>query len=168
MARGDEGADYADGLKDTYPASAKVFTEMAAEENVHRRQLIDVFQAQFGEHIDDHQQDLVSELADAGRILVAHDGARVRSTLTARAQTMRRHELANLQGQAGKADQSMQMAQVLIGPGYLLFIGYPAMIAVLGSIFILIVMPIVVSFRPRAGPASAVQSELLVVVPATG
>lgn len=31
--------------------------------------------AQFGEHIDDHQQDLVSELADAGRILVAHDGA---------------------------------------------------------------------------------------------
>ena len=33
--------------------------------------------------------------------------------------------------QAGKADQSMQMAQVLIGLGYLLFIGYPAMVAVL-------------------------------------
>ena len=45
--------------------------------------------------------------------------------------TMRRHELANLQGEAGKADQSMQMAQVLIGMGYLLFIGYPAMVAVL-------------------------------------
>ena len=75
----------------------------------------------------------VTELSDLGQLiaLVAHDGARVRSTLTARAQTMRRHELANLQGQAGKADQSMQMAQVLIGLGYLLFIGYPAMIAVL-------------------------------------
>ena len=35
------------------------------------------------------------------------------------------------EGAAGKADQSMQMAQVLIGLGYLLFIGYPAMIAVL-------------------------------------
>ena len=75
----------------------------------------------------------VTELSDLGQLisLVAHDGARVRSTLTARAQTMRRHELANLQGQAGKADQSMQMAQVLIGLGYLLFIGYPAMVAVL-------------------------------------
>ena len=75
----------------------------------------------------------VTELSDLGQLisLVAQDGARVRSTLTARAQTMRRHELANLQGQAGKADQSMQMAQVLIGLGYLLFIGYPAMVAVL-------------------------------------
>ena len=75
----------------------------------------------------------VTELSDLGQLiaLVANDGARVRSTLTARAQTMRRRELANLQGAAGKADQSMQMAQVLIGLGYLLFIGYPAMIAVL-------------------------------------
>ena len=77
----------------------------------------------------------VNELRDLGQLigLVAHDGARVRSTLTARAHTMRRHELANLQGEAGKADQSMQMAQVLIGLGYLLFIGYPAMAAVLSS-----------------------------------
>ena len=75
----------------------------------------------------------VTELSDLGQLiaLVAHDGARVRSTLTARAQTMRRRELAHLQGAAGKADQSMQMAQVLIGLGYLLFIGYPAMIAAL-------------------------------------
>ena len=75
----------------------------------------------------------VPELSDLGQLiaLVAHDGARVRSTLTARAHTMRRHELANLQGEAGKADQSIQMAQVLIGMGYLLFIGYPAMVAVL-------------------------------------
>jgi rubrerythrin len=44
-------ADYADGLKDSYPASAKVFTDMAAEENGHRRSLIDLFRAKFGEHI---------------------------------------------------------------------------------------------------------------------
>jgi rubrerythrin len=44
-------ADYADGLKESYPASAKVFTEMAAEENEHRRVLIELFREKFGEHI---------------------------------------------------------------------------------------------------------------------
>jgi rubrerythrin len=44
-------ADYADGLKDNFPASAKVFTEMAAQENEHRRLLIELFQHKFGEHI---------------------------------------------------------------------------------------------------------------------
>ena len=44
-------ADFADGLVSDYPASAQVFTEMAAEENGHRRQLIDLFVTKFGEHI---------------------------------------------------------------------------------------------------------------------
>jgi erythrin-vacuolar iron transport family protein len=44
-------ADFADGLIADYPASAKVFTEMAAEENEHRRKLIDLFVSKFGEHI---------------------------------------------------------------------------------------------------------------------
>jgi rubrerythrin len=44
-------ADYAEGLKVDYPASAKVFNEMAAEENEHRRQLIELHRAKFGEHI---------------------------------------------------------------------------------------------------------------------
>jgi rubrerythrin len=44
-------ADFADGLIEDYPASAQVFTEMAAEENEHRRQLIDLFASRFGEHI---------------------------------------------------------------------------------------------------------------------
>ncbi len=44
-------ADFADGLIEDYPASAKVFTEMAAEENEHRRRLIDLFVSKFGEHI---------------------------------------------------------------------------------------------------------------------
>jgi erythrin-vacuolar iron transport family protein len=44
-------ADYADGLRESYPNSAKVFEEMAAEENEHRRWLIDLFREKFGEHI---------------------------------------------------------------------------------------------------------------------
>lgn len=44
-------ADYADGLKERYPASAKVFLEMAEEENEHRRWLIKLYQDKFGDHI---------------------------------------------------------------------------------------------------------------------
>lgn len=44
-------ADYAFALKDQYPASAKVFEEMAAEEHEHRRALINLFITKFGEHI---------------------------------------------------------------------------------------------------------------------
>ena len=44
-------ADYAAGLGADYPASAKVFTEMAEEENLHRRWLIDLFRQKFGDHI---------------------------------------------------------------------------------------------------------------------
>src|ERR1700742_459375 len=44
-------ADYALALRDEYPASAKVFAAMAAEENEHRRSLIDLFSSKFGEHI---------------------------------------------------------------------------------------------------------------------
>ncbi len=44
-------ADYAAGLGEDYPASAKIFTEMGQEENDHRRWLIDLFRRKFGEHI---------------------------------------------------------------------------------------------------------------------
>lgn len=44
-------ADIAEGLRADFPASATVFTEMAAEENGHRRRLIELFQEKFGEHI---------------------------------------------------------------------------------------------------------------------
>jgi rubrerythrin len=44
-------ADYAEGLQQTYPASAQIFHEMAEEENGHRRQLIDLYREKFGEHI---------------------------------------------------------------------------------------------------------------------
>ena len=44
-------SDYANALREDYPASAKVFEEMADEENEHRRRLIDLFVAKFGDHI---------------------------------------------------------------------------------------------------------------------
>jgi rubrerythrin len=44
-------ADFADGLRTDYPATAKVFTEMAAEESDHRRRLLDLYREKFGEHI---------------------------------------------------------------------------------------------------------------------
>ena len=44
-------ADYADGLKEKFPASAKVFADMAEEENEHRRWLIELYRRKFGEHI---------------------------------------------------------------------------------------------------------------------
>jgi rubrerythrin len=44
-------ADFAEGLRADYPASANIFTEMAAEEGEHRRWLIDLYREKFGEHI---------------------------------------------------------------------------------------------------------------------
>jgi len=43
--------DIADGLRTDFPASAKIFSEMAAEEGEHRRRLLDVYRSKFGEHI---------------------------------------------------------------------------------------------------------------------
>jgi erythrin-vacuolar iron transport family protein len=44
-------ADFAEGLRENYPASARVFTDMAAEENEHRRMLLDLYVEKFGDHI---------------------------------------------------------------------------------------------------------------------
>lgn len=44
-------AEYAHGLAESFPASAKVFSDMAEEENGHRRWLIDLYRQKFGEHI---------------------------------------------------------------------------------------------------------------------
>ena len=43
--------DFAEGLREEYPDSAKVFDDMAAEEDEHRRRLIDMFVQKFGTHI---------------------------------------------------------------------------------------------------------------------
>lgn len=44
-------ADYAEGLRQDFPASAGVFEGMRDEESTHRRRLIELFQEKFGPHI---------------------------------------------------------------------------------------------------------------------
>ncbi|MGA2793171.1 MAG: iron exporter MbfA [Roseiarcus sp.] len=44
-------ADFADGLRENYPASSQIFSDMAAEESEHRRRLIDLYTSKFGDHI---------------------------------------------------------------------------------------------------------------------
>lgn len=75
----------------------------------------------------------VRELQDLGGalMLVADDGAKVRASLTARASTQRRRHLAEAEGAAAKGDQSIQMAQVVLALGFFLFLGYPAVVAVM-------------------------------------
>jgi len=75
----------------------------------------------------------VDELRDLGALirLVGQDGAQVRETLTARAASMRRQELAAAEGEAGERDQSMQMAQLLPGFAFILLLVYPAVMAVM-------------------------------------
>ena len=44
-------AEYAEGLRQNFPASAAVFEGMGAEESGHRRRLIELFQKNYGRHI---------------------------------------------------------------------------------------------------------------------
>src|ERR1700726_1047393 len=44
-------AEYAEGLRATFPASAAVFDGMRQEESTHRRRLIELYRQKFGEHI---------------------------------------------------------------------------------------------------------------------
>ena len=44
-------ADFAEGLREHHPDTARVFSDMAAEENEHRRMLIDLYASKFGTHI---------------------------------------------------------------------------------------------------------------------
>lgn len=44
-------ADFADGLRESYPATAEIYRQMSAEEHEHRRRLIELYRSRFGEHI---------------------------------------------------------------------------------------------------------------------
>lgn len=70
----------------------------------------------------------VEELRDlsAALSLAAEDGAKIKQSLSARAATMRRRELAEVEGDAGEKSQSMLVAQLLICMGFLVFLAYPS------------------------------------------
>jgi len=44
-------SDFADGLREAYPATAKMFEDIREEESQHRASLIETYRARFGEHI---------------------------------------------------------------------------------------------------------------------
>lgn len=77
----------------------------------------------------------VSELGDlsSALALVADDGAKVRQSLAARAASMRRKELADIEGKAGERSQSMLVAQLLLCSGFLVFLTFPAVMRVLAA-----------------------------------
>ncbi|MBA9008025.1 type II secretion system F family protein [Thermomonospora cellulosilytica] len=77
----------------------------------------------------------VAELRDlsAALTLVADDGAKVRQSLAARAASMRSRELSELEGKAGERSQSMLVAQLLFCFGFLIFLGFPALIRILAA-----------------------------------
>lgn len=43
--------DFADGLREEYPATAKLFEDMIEEESGHRARLIEIYRQRFGQHI---------------------------------------------------------------------------------------------------------------------
>ena len=67
-------------------------------------------------------RDLASALALAG-----DEGAKIRASLMARAESLRRKELADVEGSAGESSQSMLLAQMLIALAFLIFLVYPAL-----------------------------------------
>ncbi len=69
----------------------------------------------------DELRDLASALALAG-----DEGAKIRMSLMARADSMRRKELADVEGAAGESSQSMLMAQLVMCVAFLILIAYPA------------------------------------------
>src|SRR6202166_396194 len=44
-------ADFAEGLRESFPASAAVFDAMRVDETGHRQRLLSLYQKQFGDHI---------------------------------------------------------------------------------------------------------------------
>ncbi|MDT9690580.1 type II secretion system F family protein [Streptomyces sp. P9(2023)] len=70
----------------------------------------------------------IEELKDLGASLglVADDGAKVRESLSSRAETMRHREMAEIEGAAGEKSQSMLVAQLLLCAGFLVFLIFPA------------------------------------------
>ena len=77
----------------------------------------------------------IDELRDLSAALarVAEDGAKIRESLSARATSMRRRELADAEGRAGENSESMLVAQLVIAIGFIVFLVYPALSGIMGG-----------------------------------
>jgi tight adherence protein C len=85
---------------------------------------------QLGEDLNLRQ---LSDLAAAVG-LAGTDGARIRSSLASKAAALRAREITNSEGEARAASERMSLPLVLLMLGFLLFIGYPALVSVLNGL----------------------------------
>jgi hypothetical protein len=78
---------------------------------------------------------MLPDLLDASTRLrlVDSSGAQAQASLRAQAASLRDRELADAQGRANEQSQSMLVAQVVLGFGFILFLGYPAVVRVLAT-----------------------------------
>lgn len=83
-----------------------------------------------GTELDVHQ---LSELA-ASISLAGTEGARVRASLAAKAAALRTRELTDAEGEAHAATERMSVPVVLLFAGFLVFMGFPALMKVLGGL----------------------------------
>lgn len=75
----------------------------------------------------------LEELA-ATMSLAGTEGARVRDSLVAKAASLRTHELARTEAEAGAATEHMSFPVALLALGFFVLIGYPAVAAVLNGV----------------------------------
>lgn len=70
----------------------------------------------------------VDELVElsAAVSLAGTEGARIRSTLSAKAQSMRQHQLADAESEANRITERLFLPGVFLLLGFMIFIGYPA------------------------------------------
>jgi tight adherence protein C len=78
----------------------------------------------------------VRELAElsASISLAGTEGAKVRASLRAKAAALRTRELTDAEGEAQAATERMSLPVIVLFLGFLVFIGYPAIAAVVGGI----------------------------------
>lgn len=76
--------------------------------------------------------DELTELAAAVG-LAGREGARVRATLAAKAGSIRRHQLAEAEGEANTLTERLFFPGAFLLVGFLLFLGYPAVARILGG-----------------------------------
>lgn len=78
----------------------------------------------------------IRELAElsASVSLAGTEGAHVRASLQAKASALRTRELTEAEGDAQAATERMSLPVIVLFIGFLLFIGYPAVAAVLGGV----------------------------------
>ncbi len=75
----------------------------------------------------------LEELA-ASLSLAGSEGARVRASLMAKAESLRQRRMSEAEAEANESSERMVLPLVLLGMGFLLFLGYPAVSRVLGGI----------------------------------